>query len=80
MSNSTESTESTVAHVPASTLIWCPNRLYMNKGFLSNHKKCNCEWEVEDLFAGSSGVMFNGFFCTFDPSCMQQTDKEGISQ
>lgn len=52
---------------PQADVVWCPNRLYMNQGFLSNVKKCNCEWEIEDLFAGSTGVSFRGFFCSFNP-------------
>lgn len=48
------------------TLLFCTNRTYMSQAYLSPRRLCpGCSHELEDLFAGSSGVFFRGWFCTY---------------
>ena len=44
----------------------CTNRKYFNGKYLSPEKLCEgCQYEVGDLFAGTSGKSMYGYFCNY---------------
>lgn len=45
----------------------CMDRKYMSSKYLSPRQRCEgCEWEISDLFHGTAGKSFFGWYCNFE--------------